>query len=154
VLGQLRRGGGPDGAFRPYLFTTVRRVAIDRFRAEGRLVVSGEMEAFDPGVPFADPAVAQLERTMIARAFASLPERWRTVLWHTDIDGARPAEVAALLGVTANGVAALAYRAREGLRQAYLQMHQNLAESPVVNFTGGNVPYLVGVVAVSDPPQR
>lgn len=123
VLGQLRRGGGPHGAFRPYLLTIVRRIAIDRFRAEGRLVVSGEMEAFDPGVQFADPAVAQLERTMIARAFASLPERWRTVLWHTEIEGARPAEVAALLGVTANGVAALACRAREGLRRAYLQMH-------------------------------
>jgi hypothetical protein len=123
VLAQLKRGKGPDSAFRPYLLTTVRRVAYDRFRAEGRLVVSGEMEAFDPGVPFADPAVADLERTMISRAYASLPERWRTVLWHTEIEGARPAEVAALLGLTANGVAALAYRAREGLRQAYLQMH-------------------------------
>jgi len=81
------------------------------------------MEAFDPGVPFADPAVADLERTMVARAFASLPQRWQAVLWHTEIEGARPAEVATLLGLTANGVAALAYRAREGLRQAYLQMH-------------------------------
>jgi RNA polymerase sigma factor (sigma-70 family) len=123
VLDQLRRGRGPDGAFRPYLLTTVRRAAIDRLRAEGRLVITDEMEAFDPGVPFADPAVADLERTMIARAYASLPERWRAVLWHTEIEGARPAEVAGLLGLTANGVAALAYRAREGLRQAYLQMH-------------------------------
>ncbi|HEX6518630.1 MAG TPA: sigma-70 family RNA polymerase sigma factor [Streptosporangiaceae bacterium] len=123
VLDQLRRGGGPDGAFRPYLLATVRRAAIDRLRAEGRLVVTDEMEAFDPGVPFADPVVADLERTMVARAFASLPERWRAVLWHTEIEGARPAEVAGLLGLTANGVAALAYRAREGLRQAYLQMH-------------------------------
>ena len=62
---------------------------------------------------------------MIARAFASLPERWQAVLWHTEIEGARPAEVASLLGLTANGVAALAYRAREGLRQAYLQMHMS-----------------------------
>jgi RNA polymerase sigma factor (sigma-70 family) len=123
VLAQLKRGGGPDSAFRPYLLTTVRRVAYDRLRAEGKLVISGEMEAFDPGVPFADPALADLERTMISRAYASLPERWRAVLWHTEIEGARPAEVAALLGLTANGVAALAYRAREGLRQAYLQMH-------------------------------
>jgi len=123
VLAQLKRGRGPDSAFRPYLLTTVRRVAYDRLRAEGKLVISGEMEAFDPGVPFADPALADLERTMISRAYASLPERWRAVLWHTEIEGARPAEVAALLGLTANGVAALAYRAREGLRQAYLQMH-------------------------------
>jgi hypothetical protein len=35
--------------------------------------------------------------------------------------------VAPLLGLTANGVAALAYRAREGLRQAYLQMHLSRA---------------------------
>jgi hypothetical protein len=74
-------------------------------------------------VPFIDPAVAGLERTMIARAFLSLPKRWQAVLWHTEIEGAKPVEIAAMLGLTANGVAALAYRAREGLRQAYLQMH-------------------------------
>jgi RNA polymerase sigma factor (sigma-70 family) len=123
LLDLLRRGGGPEGVFRPYLLTTVRRAAYDRHRAERRQVVTDQMEAFDPGVPFADPAVANLERTMIARAFASLPERWQAVLWHTEIEGAKPAEVASLLGLTANGVAALAYRAREGLRQAYLQMH-------------------------------
>jgi RNA polymerase sigma factor (sigma-70 family) len=123
ILDLLRRGGGPEGAFRPYLLTAVRRAGYDRHRAERRQLVTDQLEAFDPGVPFADPAVADLERTMIARAFASLPERWQAVLWHTEIEGARPAEVATLLGLTANGVAALAYRAREGLRQAYLQMH-------------------------------
>jgi len=45
------------------------------------------------------------------------------VLWHTEIEGQPPAEIAPLLGLTPNGVSALAYRAREGLRQAYLQMH-------------------------------
>ena len=123
ILDLLHRGGGPDDAFRPYLLTAVRRAAYDRHRAERRQLVTGEIETFDRGVPFADPAVADLERTMIARAFASLPERWQAVLWHTAIEGARPADVAPLLGLTANGVAALAYRAREGLRQAYLQMH-------------------------------
>ena len=123
ILDLLHRGGGPDDAFRPYLLAAVRRAAYDRHRAERRQLVTDEMETFDRGVPFADPAVADLERTMIARAFASLPERWQAVLWHTEIEGARPADVAPLLGLTANGVAALAYRAREGLRQAYLQMH-------------------------------
>src|SRR5579859_3445068 len=123
ILAHLKRGGGPDTAFRAYLLTTVRRAAYDRLRAEGKLVVSDQMESFDPGVPFTDPAVADLERSMIARAFFSLPGRWQAVLWHTEVESARPAEVAALLGLTANGVAALAYRAREGLRQAYLQMH-------------------------------
>jgi len=123
VLSQLRGGGGPDGAFRPYLLTTVRRVAYDRFRAEQRQVSSGDLSEYDPGEPFVDPAVAGLERRIIARAYSSLPERWRAILWHTAVEGARPAEIAELLGVTPNGAAALAYRAREGLRQAYLQMH-------------------------------
>ena len=45
------------------------------------------------------------------------------MLWHTEVEGLSPAQVAPILGLTANGVAALAYRAREGLRQAYLQQH-------------------------------
>ena len=36
-----------------------------------------------------------------------------------------PHEVAPILGMTANGVAALSYRAREGLRKAWLQAHVN-----------------------------
>ena len=70
-----------------------------------------------------DPALAGFERGVVARAFHSLPERWQAVLWHTEVEGLSPAEIAPILGLTANGVAALAYRAREGLRQAYLQQH-------------------------------
>lgn len=123
VLDQIRGGGGPRDAFRPYLLMTVRNVAYDRFRAEQRQVSSGDLTEYDPGEPFEDPAVSGLERRIVARAYYSLPERWRAILWHTAVEGARPAEIAELLGVTANGAAALAYRAREGLRQAYLQMH-------------------------------
>ena len=36
-----------------------------------------------------------------------------------------PHEVAPIMGMTANGVAALSYRAREGLRKAWLQAHIN-----------------------------
>lgn len=127
VLDLLRRGGGPQSAFRPYLLTAVRRTVYDSYRAERRLTSTDESEWYDPGVPFVDPALSGLETNMIARAFRSLPERWQAVLWHTEIEGHRPAEVAPLLGLTANGTATLSYRAREGLRQAYLQMH--LAET-------------------------
>ncbi|MWA06866.1 sigma-70 family RNA polymerase sigma factor [Actinomadura sp. LD22] len=123
VLGVLRRGAGPDTGFRPYLLTAVRRAVYDRRRADRRLHRTDRIEEFDEGVPFEDPALADLERSMIVRAYRSLPDRWQEVLWHTEVEGTKPAEVAALLGLTANGAAALAYRAREGLRQAYLQMH-------------------------------
>ncbi|QKV76237.1 sigma-70 family RNA polymerase sigma factor [Amycolatopsis sp. Hca4] len=129
VLDTLRNGKGPDTAFRAYLLTALRHTAYDRTRKERRVDLNEDMTEVGGAaaealtVPFSDTAVAGLERTMAAKAFARLPERWQAVLWHTEIEQQSPAEVAPLLGLTANGVSALAYRAREGLRQAYLQVH-------------------------------
>ncbi|WP_459969390.1 sigma-70 family RNA polymerase sigma factor [Nocardioides pyridinolyticus] len=123
VLVVLQRGGGPDLAFRAYLLTAVRRLHVDRIRSTARLRTTDDLTPFDPGVPFRDTAVEGFENAAAARAFASLPERWQLVLWHTEVEGQKPAEVATLLGMSANSVSALAYRAREGLRQAYLSMH-------------------------------
>ncbi|GAA4695533.1 sigma-70 family RNA polymerase sigma factor [Nocardioides conyzicola] len=123
VLGVLQRGGGPDLAFRAYLLTAVRRLHVDRIRSTARLHTTDDLTPFDPGVPFRDTAVEGFESAAAARAFASLPERWQLVLWHTEVEEQKPAEVAPLLGMTPNAVSALAYRAREGLRQAYLSMH-------------------------------
>ncbi|MFD9737904.1 sigma-70 family RNA polymerase sigma factor [Umezawaea sp. NPDC059074] len=129
VLDTLRGGRGPDSAFRAYLLTALRHTAYDKTRRDKKVELSDDVSAVSGvpadavSVPFSDTAVAGLERSMAAQAFARLPERWQTVLWHTEIEGQSPAEVAPLLGLTANGVSALAYRAREGLRQAYLQVH-------------------------------
>lgn len=133
VLDTLRAGKGPDTAFRAYLLTALRHTAYDKTRKDKRVDLNEDMSEVTGAlggaltVPFSDTAVAGLERTMAAKAFARLPERWQMVLWHTEIEQQSPAEVAPLLGLTANGVSALAYRAREGLRQAYLQVH--LAET-------------------------
>ena len=123
VMGALQSGGGPDIAFRAYLLTAVRRLHVDRIRAQSRLTPSEDMTEFDPGVPFQDTVVEQFESGAAARAFASLPERWQMVLWHLEVERQKPADVAPLLGMTANSVSALAYRAREGLRQAFLAAH-------------------------------
>ena len=39
-----------------------------------------------------------------------------------EVEGLSAAEIAPLLGIAANSVAALAYRAREGLRQEFLRV--------------------------------
>jgi len=133
VLAALRTGGGPGTAFRPYLLTAVRHAAYDRTRKDKRLELAGDVEEI-PGavratsVPFRDKAVEDLDQALAATAFASLPERWQTVLWHTAIEGQSPGEIAPLLGLTANGVSAMAFRAREGLRKAFLQAH--VAQEP------------------------
>ncbi|WP_406643122.1 sigma-70 family RNA polymerase sigma factor [Amycolatopsis sp. WGS_07] len=129
VLDTLRAGRGPDSAFRAYLLTALRHTAYDVTRQHRGIHLADDLsepigkDAERLAVPFADTVVAGLERTLAAKAFARLPERWQAVLWHTEIEGQSPAEVAPLLGLTPNGVSALAYRAREGLRQAYLQVH-------------------------------
>lgn len=127
VFGALQRGSGPESAFRAYLFTVVRRVAGLRREKARRVQPTDDIAVLEAGTALAgtaeEPALAGFERGVVARAFHSLPERWQAVLWHTEVEGLSPAEIAPTLGLTANGVAALAYRAREGLRQAYLQEH-------------------------------
>ncbi|HEX4190221.1 MAG TPA: sigma-70 family RNA polymerase sigma factor [Marmoricola sp.] len=123
VLNVLLAGGGPDVAFRAYLLTAVRRLHVDRIRATSRATPTDDLSVYDQGEPFKDTVIAGFEGGAAAKAYASLPERWQLVLWHLEVEGQKPAEVAPLLGMTPNSVSALAYRAREGLRQAYLQMH-------------------------------
>jgi len=127
VLAAIRAGRGPDHAFRGYLLTTVRHLAHDWLAARRRLTVIGDLdeEAGASGVSGGAEAQAEAraEARLIIRAFSRLPGRWRTVLWHLEVEGQAPADVAPMFGLSANGVSALAMRAREGLRQAYLQEH-------------------------------
>lgn len=118
----VRRGKGPTGAFRPYLFTTIRNTAAawGRSRRETSLDTLDSFE--DPDTNEAS-SIEALDRSLSARAFRSLPTRWQEVLWYTEIEAMTPAEVAPLLGMKANAVSALAYRAREGLREAWIQAH-------------------------------
>lgn len=127
VLHILCAGGGPDSALRPYLLAALRHTAYDTTRKDRKTQLSGSITSVVDHalarVPFNDTVINSLERTFAAKAFARLPERWQAVLWKTEVDGKSPADIAPEFGLTANGVSALAYRAREGLRQAYLQVH-------------------------------
>jgi len=119
----IRGGGGPDVSFRAYIYTAVRRLAYEQTEKGRRTHVTDDFTEFEMPDEVIDPAVTNFERTLVTGAFAGLPERWQAVLWYVEVEGMSPPEVAPLLGLTANGVSALAYRAREGLRQAYLQAH-------------------------------
>ncbi len=123
VLALLEAGKGPDEFFRAYLLTSIRRLHVDRTRRQKRVRSTDDQAELDRTIEFVDPAEMRFEQGAAAAAFATLPERWQLVLWHLDVERQRPADVAPLLGMSANSVSALAYRAREGLRQAYLQNH-------------------------------
>jgi RNA polymerase sigma factor (sigma-70 family) len=151
VLATLRAGRGPHESFRAYLLTTLRHVSYHRARVDRRIEFTDDLTRYDAGEPFHDPALARLERAFAARAFRQLPPRWRVVLWHTEVEGATPAELAPFLGLTPNAVAVLAHRAREGLRQLYLQQHVARAEHPECRWTGDRLGRRVrGQVAARD----
>lgn len=119
----LRGGGGPDVSFRAYIYTAVRRLGYEQTKKGRKTQVTDDFSAFEVPDDDVDPAVSSFERTLVTGAFATLPERWQAVLWYLEVEGMSPPEVAPMLGLTPNGVSALAYRAREGLREAYLQAH-------------------------------
>lgn len=147
VLGVLQRGGGPDISFRPYLLTTIRNSFYERSR---KVRLDDPTDEIDDNVNLAllDMSASQDDRALVASAFAGLPERWQLVLWHTEVEGRSAAEVAPLLGIAANAVAALAYRAREGLREAYLQSH---LQKPMADACQSCVANLGGYVRDSLP---
>ncbi|MDX2562203.1 sigma-70 family RNA polymerase sigma factor [Streptomyces sp. TX20-6-3] len=142
TLQAVRGGAGPEQAVRAYLMTTVRRVAANWTKTQKRehLVedfavfaaeaarsseVSDQTASFGAGLDLGADVLAmhEAEQSLAMQAFRSLPERWQAVLWHTTVEEESPSEVAPLFGLTANATAVLASRAREGLKQAYLQAH-------------------------------
>ncbi|MFM9551631.1 sigma-70 family RNA polymerase sigma factor [Streptomyces caniscabiei] len=137
MLQAVRRGSGPEHAVRAYLLTSVRRVAatwtssakreqlVDDFAVFAAQASRGaevsDSDTLDLGADVR--AMHEAEQSMAMQAFRSLPERWQAVLWHTEVEDESPSEVATLFGLDANGTRVLASRAREGLKQAYLQAH-------------------------------
>ncbi|MBM7857640.1 sigma-70 family RNA polymerase sigma factor [Lentzea nigeriaca] len=122
MLQAIRRGSGPTDHVRTYLLTVARRVAWE-WSGRRRDVPVEDEELGRRVEPVGDNANRRVEHNLITRAFSSLPERWRVVLWRVEVEGERPASVAPHFGLSPNAMSALARRAREGLRAAYLQAH-------------------------------
>ena len=122
IFQAIRRGGGPTGAFRAYLFSSIRNAAASWGRAKNDSPIEDLDAVADPHTT--DQAAEEaLDRGLTHRAFRSLPTRWQEVLWYTEIEQMKPAAVAPLLGMKPMAVAQLAARAREGLREAWITAH-------------------------------
>ena len=130
VLYAIRNGNGPSEALRPYLLTAMRNVARDWAEGDRRTLLLPDLVDLVPAQEDQDPVIAALERSLAGLAFMSLPERWQTVLWQMEVEREGPTQLAPQLGIDAAAVSALAYRAREGLKQAYLQAHITEIGSP------------------------
>lgn len=126
----LTRGGGPRTAFRTYLQVTIRNIA-NKWRNEHRSLVGLEFAEQDQLVDGVEDDVdSRADRSMMQEAFASLPASWQEVLWYTEVLDLKPQSVATKLNMTANSVSVLSFRARDGLRKAWIRAHLGESELP------------------------
>ncbi|MCX6398213.1 MAG: sigma-70 family RNA polymerase sigma factor [Propionibacteriales bacterium] len=130
ILDLLQRGKGPDVAFRAYLLTTVRTSHLNNLRGGVREDLVPDHEPISRMTPVIEDPDARFDQAAICRAFTHLPERWQRTLWLTAVEGLSHDEVGEHLGIKPNAVASLAFRARAGLRQAYLNEHLLNAREP------------------------
>jgi RNA polymerase sigma factor (sigma-70 family) len=131
VLSALRNGKGPTDTLQHYVVTVVRREAwraLERQRRQRELahrLAAGVPAGEDPGGSARRAGALVGSHLLLVTAFRGLPERWRQVLWLTEVEGRKPADVGELMGLSAGSAAALAYRARRGLATAYVEAHQS-----------------------------
>ncbi len=120
VIAAIRNGYGPTDIFAPYLKTSIRSVALLFWKKADRERPTPDKEldvaVEDPGL---ENALHAVEHGHIAAALRTLPARWRSVLWHAEVLGMKPRDMAPVLGIQPNAVSALLIRARGGLRAAY-----------------------------------
>lgn len=119
IWAQLQENSGPAGNFRAYLLATVRNLCAKAHRKLARVSTGVEIDLEDTRDRTLE---VEHEETMrdIRLAFAKLPERWRTVLWLSEVEARSRTEVAATLELSPNSTTQLLRRAKEGLREAWL----------------------------------
>jgi RNA polymerase sigma factor (sigma-70 family) len=123
VYSAIKAGRGPEEDFRYYVRSAVRNTYVSMVRAR-RTDPAGDAIEDVVGDRGADIAsLRSFDGSVTARAFLSLPTRWQEVLWYTEVEGYTREHTATLLGMNANAVSALSFRAREALRTAWLQEH-------------------------------
>ncbi|WP_311258083.1 sigma-70 family RNA polymerase sigma factor [Microbacterium sp. WCS2018Hpa-9] len=113
----MQNGAGPTDGFRAYLYAAIRNAAATWGGKQKDIPIEFIEEIPDE----APDAIEQLsDKAMLAAAFKNLPENHRTLLWYLEVEGMKPREIAPLMGLTPNAVSALALRARDGFRHAWL----------------------------------
>lgn len=121
IFQAIRRNRGPQEVFRPYLYSVLRSISIKWSHGKLQETDLDDIDrAQEPAYIFEHQ---DLGGSITGRAFVSLRSEWRSVLWYSEIEELIPSEIAPLLGLTPNATAALAHRAREGFKVAWLQAH-------------------------------
>ncbi|MFH9570958.1 RICIN domain-containing protein [Streptomyces sp. NPDC017230] len=127
--------GEPATALRPRLLVAVRDM-VRQWSADDE--ISGVLpQLLKPAGGRGMRAAKSLtpeNRTLAARAFASLPGPARCLLWHTEVEGESISVPAGLLGMDTDIASATLEQAREKFREGCLHAHGQLAPTQDCRF--------------------
>jgi len=129
IQGAISRGAGPVDSFRAYLYTVIRRLAVEAGILRSREEDTADWTPHEAAMAVQHGEARSLEAQLVAKAFGTLPERQQAVLWYLEVEGLTPLQAAPLFDLTPNATSALAVRARDALRSAYIQAH--VSDHPV-----------------------
>lgn len=125
IFKALKSGSGPKGpGFRSYLYVVIKNTSAEWGRRSKEVAVEPGVFDLVEDETFGEQAVlAAFDRSLTAKAFSTLNPRYQEVLWYSEVERLTPSELAPILGMRPNAVAVLAFRAKESLRQAWIQAH-------------------------------
>ncbi|GAA3980679.1 RICIN domain-containing protein [Streptomyces marokkonensis] len=134
LLDRLAKGE-PATALRPRLLVAVRDTVWQWSADDGMSGVLPQLlkPAGGRGMRAAKSLVPE-NRTLAARAFASLPGPARCLLWHTEVEGEPISVSAGLLGMDADTASVTLEQAHEKFREGCLHAHGQLAPTQDCRF--------------------
>jgi RNA polymerase sigma factor (sigma-70 family) len=122
ILRAIRQGGGPTDQPIRYVMVATRTAVYNAHQATARdRAALGSVGAARPTT-----APIELYDEVLFEAVRSLPQRWRQILWWTEVEGMTVGEVSRRLSIAPAAAASLAYRARKALRAAYMGLEPDL----------------------------
>jgi DNA-directed RNA polymerase specialized sigma24 family protein len=116
VVGAGAPGTDPRASLRPRILAATRQAALD-----GDGTSTPLLHALPSGAAY---------DSVTMQAYRGLPERWRAVLWLTDVERLQLVDAAAALDLSQPATADLAERARAGLRERFTLAHLAVAGTP------------------------
>lgn len=122
VLVAIFERGNEVHNFRAYLSAAIRNTHLARTRHGARVQAASDRPwVFDESD---DPDLVELvEPGHAVEALASLPEKWRELLWRVEVEGRSTSELAELMDMSPTAVSSMSHRARLALRRAFLDRH-------------------------------
>ena len=127
-----------DRRFGAWVQVIANNLCVDHMRAVARTSPSDEVgnDSFEPIENAPENAVLRAEQAaLIQRALNSLPDRQRDVVVARDVDGRRPPEIAAALGLSLGAVDSLLLRARRRLAASVQAMSADSGAASVASTT-------------------